>query len=82
MPYIATQLLQQYGNLAAMLEVCQQEDATKPLIKLRQHQDEARWPRRWCASCKDIVLDSTCGTSATRPSQTKWPNKNAGKCEP
>ena len=55
-PKTATQLLLQYGNLAAMLEVCQQEDATKPLIKLRQHQDEALLAQRLVRLQRDIVL--------------------------
>ena len=47
---------QQYGNLAAMLEACQQEDAAKPLIKLRQHQDEALLAQRLVRLQRDIPL--------------------------
>ncbi len=55
-PKTATQLLQQYGNLAAMLEACLQEDAAKPLIKLRQHQDEALLAQRLVRLQQDIPL--------------------------
>lgn len=55
-PKTATQLLQQYSNLAAMLEACQQEDAAKPLIKLRQHQDEALLAQRLVRLQRDIPL--------------------------
>ena len=55
-PKTATQLLLQYGNLAAMLEACQQEDAAKPLIKLRQHQDEALLAQRLVRLQRDIPL--------------------------
>ncbi|MFQ1617450.1 flap endonuclease Xni [Aeromonas veronii] len=55
-PKTATQLLQQYGNLAAMLEACQQEDAAKPLIKLRQHLDEALLAQRLVRLQRDIPL--------------------------
>ncbi len=55
-PKTATQLLQQYCNLAAMLEACQQEDAAKPLIKLRQHQDEALLAQRLVRLQRDIPL--------------------------
>ena len=55
-PKTATQLLQQYGNLAAMLEACLQEDAAKPLLKLRQHQDEALLAQRLVRLQRDIPL--------------------------
>ncbi|HDX9007841.1 flap endonuclease Xni [Aeromonas dhakensis] len=55
-PKTATQLLQQYGDLAAMLTACQQEDAAKPLLKLRQHQDEALLAQRLVRLQRDIPL--------------------------
>ncbi|MNJ22291.1 Flap endonuclease Xni [compost metagenome] len=55
-PKTATQLLQQYGDLAAMLDACQQEDAGKPLLKLRQHKDEALLAQRLVRLQQDIPL--------------------------
>ncbi|WP_338891029.1 flap endonuclease Xni [Aeromonas rivipollensis] len=55
-PKTATQLLQQYGDLVAMLDACQQEDAGKPLLKLRQHKDEALLAQRLVRLQRDIPL--------------------------
>jgi protein Xni len=55
-PKTATQLLQQYGDLASLLAACQQEDAAKALLKLRQHQDEALLAQRLVRLQRDIPL--------------------------
>ncbi|MGY2436636.1 5'-3' exonuclease H3TH domain-containing protein, partial [Escherichia coli] len=52
----ATQLLQQYGSLSALLAACQQEEASKPLLKLRQHQDDALLAQRLVRLQRDIPL--------------------------
>ena len=67
-PKTATQLLQQYGDLAAMLEACEREEATRPLPKLRQHREEALLAQRLVRLQHDIPPGSTCGRSATLPS--------------
>ncbi len=55
-PKTATQLLLQYGDLAAMLTACEQEDAARPLLKLRQHKEEALLARRLVQLQRDIPL--------------------------
>ncbi|MEN9531736.1 MAG: hypothetical protein RIQ83_960 [Pseudomonadota bacterium] len=55
-PKTATQLLQQHGDLPALLAACQQEGASKPLLKLRQHQDEALLAQRLVQLQRDIPL--------------------------
>lgn len=55
-PKTATQLLQQHGSLSALLAACQQEGAGKPLLKLRQHQDEALLAQRLVQLQRDIPL--------------------------
>jgi len=55
-PKTATQLLQQYGDLASLLAACQQEDAAKALLKLHQHQDEALLAQRLVRLQRDIPL--------------------------
>ena len=55
-PKTATQLLQQYGDLAAMLEACEREEATRPLLKLRQHREEALLAQRLVRLQHDIPL--------------------------
>ncbi|MFM5077408.1 flap endonuclease Xni [Aeromonas caviae] len=55
-PKTATQLLQQYGTLAALLDACEQESAAKPLLKLRQHRDDALLAQRLVRLQLDIPL--------------------------
>ena len=55
-PKTATALLLQHGNLAALLNACQQEEAGKPLLKLRQHQAEALLAQRLVRLQRDIPL--------------------------
>ncbi|MGY3885599.1 flap endonuclease Xni [Aeromonas aquatica] len=55
-PKTATTLLLQHGTLAALLSACEQEDATKPLLKLRQHRDEALLAQRLVRLQRDIPL--------------------------
>ncbi|MGY3902798.1 flap endonuclease Xni [Aeromonas lusitana] len=55
-PKTATALLLQYGSLAALLSACQQEEAGKPLLKLRQHQDDALLAQRLVRLQRDIPL--------------------------
>ena len=55
-PKTATQLLQQYGGLAAMLDACEQESAVKPLLKLRQHREDALLAQRLVRLQQDIPL--------------------------
>ncbi len=52
----ATQLLQQYGDLAAMLAASEQEEAAKALLKLRQHREEALLAQRLVRLQQDIPL--------------------------
>ena len=77
-PKTATQLLQQYGDLASLLAACQQEDAAKALLKLRQHQDEALLAQRLVRLQRDIPSASTCGRSAIhrlpKPDKAKPPS--------
>ncbi|WP_439836742.1 flap endonuclease Xni [Aeromonas enteropelogenes] len=55
-PKTATQLLQQYGDLATLLTACQQEEAPKALRKLQQHQEEALLAQRLVRLQQDIPL--------------------------
>lgn len=55
-PKTATTLLLQHGSLAALLTACEQEDAAKPLLKLRQHRDEALLAQRLVRLQRDIPL--------------------------
>lgn len=55
-PKTATQLLLQYGTLAALLDACEQEEAGKPLLKLRQHRDDALLAQRLVRLQLDIPL--------------------------
>lgn len=55
-PKTATQLLQQHGDLASLLIACEQEDAGKALLKLRQHKDEALLAQRLARLQRDIPL--------------------------
>ena len=55
-PKTATALLLQHGSLAALLSACQQEEASKPLLKLRQHQAEALLAQRLVRLQRDIPL--------------------------
>ncbi|MGL4714666.1 MAG: flap endonuclease Xni [Aeromonas sp.] len=55
-PKTATQLVLQYGDLTAMLAACQQEEASKPLLKLRQHQEDALLAQKLVRLQQDIVL--------------------------
>ena len=55
-PKTATQLLQQYGDLATLLAACQQEETPKALRKLQQHQEEALLAQRLVRLQQDIPL--------------------------
>lgn len=55
-PKTATQLLLQHGTLAALLTACEQEEAGKPLLRLRQHREEALLAQRLVRLQLDIPL--------------------------
>ncbi|MEG0008293.1 MAG: flap endonuclease Xni [Aeromonas sp.] len=55
-PKTATALLLQYGSLAALLSACQHEEASKSLLKLRLHQEDALLAQRLVRLQRDIPL--------------------------